>query len=111
MRDQGLLLCRHGEKPVETPKQEGKLAVKDNDVRRGSDGPELSCGKGEKVRVSFALDCTPRVELHQTFATFWICISSATNGKSRISISLKKIQKITQLRLKNTCKKIKYRHK
>jgi putative transposase len=60
MRDEGWLLYRHGEKPVDTRKHEGKVAVKESDVRWCSDGLELSCDNGEKVRVAFALDCCDR---------------------------------------------------
>ena len=60
MRDESWLLYRHGEKPVDTRKHEGKVAVKDSDVRWCSDGLELSCDNGEKVRVAFALDCCDR---------------------------------------------------
>ena len=41
MRDEGWLLYRHGEKTVDTRKHEGKVAVKDSDVRWSSDGLEL----------------------------------------------------------------------
>jgi putative transposase len=60
MRNEGWLLYRHGEKPVDTRKHEGKVAVKESDVRWCSDGLELSCDNGEKVRVAFALDCCDR---------------------------------------------------
>ena len=60
MRDEGWLLYRHSEKPIDTRKHRGKVAVKDSDVRWCSDGLELSCDNGEKVRVAFALDCCDR---------------------------------------------------
>jgi putative transposase len=60
MRDQGWLLYRHGDKPVDTRKHDGKVAVNESDVRWCSDGLELSCDNGEKVRVAFALDCCDR---------------------------------------------------
>jgi putative transposase len=60
MREEGLLLYRHGKKPVDTRKHEGKVAVEESDVRWCSDGLELSCDNGEKVRVAFALDCYDR---------------------------------------------------
>jgi putative transposase len=56
MRDEGWLLYRHGKKPVDTRKLDGKVAVKESDVRWCSVGLELSCDNGEKVRVAFALD-------------------------------------------------------
>ncbi len=36
------------------------MAVKESDVRWCSDGLELSCDNGEKVRVALALDCRDR---------------------------------------------------
>ena len=60
MRDEGWLLYRHGEKPIDTWKHKGKVVVKDSDVRCCSDGLELSCDNGEKVGVAFALDCCDR---------------------------------------------------
>jgi hypothetical protein len=41
MRDEGWLLYRQGEKLVDTRKHEGKVAVKDSDVRWCSDSLEL----------------------------------------------------------------------
>ncbi len=60
MRDEGWLLYRHGEKPVDTRKHEAKVAVKDSDVRWCSDSLGLLCDNGEKVQVAFALDCCGR---------------------------------------------------
>ncbi len=60
IRDEGWLLYRHGEKPVDTRKHEGKVAVKESEVRWCSDGLELSCDNGEKVGVAFTLDCFDR---------------------------------------------------
>jgi putative transposase len=60
MRDEGWLLLRQGQKPLDTRKHEGTVAVKEIDTRRCSDGLELSCDNGERVRVAFALDCCDR---------------------------------------------------
>lgn len=60
MRDEGLLLFRQGHKPMDTRKHEGKVAVKESDTRWCSDGLELACDNGERVRVAFALDCCDR---------------------------------------------------
>ena len=54
------LLYRHDGKPVDTRKHEGRVAVKESDVRWSSDGLELSCDSGERLRVAFALDCCDR---------------------------------------------------
>jgi len=61
MREQGWLLFRQGQKPLDTRKQEGRVAVKESDTRWCSDGLELTCYNGERVRVAFALDSCGRV--------------------------------------------------
>jgi putative transposase len=60
MRDAGWLLFRQGQKPLDTRKHEGQVAVKQSNTRWCSDGLELSCDNGERVRVAFALDCCDR---------------------------------------------------
>ena len=60
MRDNNLLLFRHGNKPRDTRRHDGKVAVQTSNTRWCSDGFELACDNGEKVRVAFALDCCDR---------------------------------------------------
>ena len=60
MRDEGLLLWRQGQRPIDTRKHEGTIAVLESDTRWCSDGLELSCDNGERVRIAFALDCCDR---------------------------------------------------
>ena len=60
MRDEGLLLWRQGQRPIDTSKHEGTIAVLKSDTRWCSDGLELSCDNGEKVRIAFALGCCDR---------------------------------------------------
>lgn len=60
MRDQGLLIYRQGAGPVSTRRHDGKVAVKESNTRWCSDGLELACDNGEKVRIAFALDCCDR---------------------------------------------------
>ena len=60
MRDAGWLLFRQGQKPLDTRKHEGQVAVKQSNTRWCSDGLELSCDNGERVRVAFTLDCCDR---------------------------------------------------
>ena len=59
-RDEGWLLFRQGQKHLDTRKYDGTVAVKERDTRWCSDGLELSCDNGERVRVAFALDCCDR---------------------------------------------------
>ena len=58
MRQHGLLLQRHlgGEKR----RHEGRIAVAERNRRWCSDGFEIGCDNGERVRVAFALDCCDR---------------------------------------------------
>jgi putative transposase len=60
MRDHGLLLYRHGQRPACSRKHDGKVAVGVSNTRWCSDGFEVACDNGERVRVAFALDCCDR---------------------------------------------------
>ncbi|HHL1876655.1 IS3 family transposase [Klebsiella pneumoniae] len=64
MRQNALLLER---KPVIPPSKRahtGKVAVGESNQRWCSDGFGFSCDNGEKLRVTFALDCCYREALH-----------------------------------------------
>jgi putative transposase len=60
MRDHNLLLYRHGCRPVDTRKHEGTGTVDQSNTSWCSDGFEIGCDNGEKVRVAFALDSCDR---------------------------------------------------
>ena len=60
MRDNDLLLYRLGCRPVDTRRHDGTVAVEQSDKRWCSDGFEIACDNGERVRVAFALDCCDR---------------------------------------------------
>jgi putative transposase len=59
MRAHGMLLQRHAG-GVDARRHDGKIAVERSNLRWCSDGFELACDNGEKVRVAFALDCCDR---------------------------------------------------
>jgi putative transposase len=59
MRAHGMLLQRHAG-GAEARRHDGKIAVERSNLRWCSDGFELACDNGEKVRVAFALDCCDR---------------------------------------------------
>jgi putative transposase len=59
MKAHGLLLQRHAG-GVEQRRHDGKIAVARSNLRWCSDGFELACDNGEKVRIAFALDCCDR---------------------------------------------------
>ena len=62
MREHGLLLERHSG-CAEDRRHDGRVAVDRSNLRWCSDGFEIGCDDGEKVRVAFALDCCDREAL------------------------------------------------
>jgi putative transposase len=62
MKARGLLLQRHAG-GAETRRHDGRIAVAQSNLRWCSDGFELGCDNGEKVRVAFAFDCCDREAL------------------------------------------------
>ena len=58
MKVSGLLLARHT--GVDTRQHDGKVAVETRNTRWCSDGFEIPCDNGERVRVAFSLDCCDR---------------------------------------------------
>jgi len=58
MKLHGLLLQRHAGGAER--RHDGKIAVDRSNLRWCSDGFEIGCDNGEKVRVAFALDCCDR---------------------------------------------------
>lgn len=68
MSEHNLLLLH--DKP-ERPKREhkGRIAVAESDMRWCSDGFEFGCDDGEKLRVTFALDCCDREAIDWTAST------------------------------------------
>jgi putative transposase len=58
MKTHGLLLQRHVGGAER--RHDGKIAVERSNLRWCSDGFELACDNGEKVRIAFALDCCDR---------------------------------------------------
>jgi putative transposase len=59
MKLHGLLLPRHSGRGEER-RHDGRIAVTTRNTRWCSDGLEIGCDNGEKVRVAFALDCCDR---------------------------------------------------
>ena len=58
MRDHGLLLSKYAEKPQRT--HEGKVMTLKSNLRWCSDIFEIRCWNGDRVFVSFSLDCCDR---------------------------------------------------
>ena len=73
MKAHGLLLERHtggGEKR----RHDGRVAVDRPDTRWCSDGFEIGCDNGEKVRIAFTLDCCDRE------AISWVATTGGINS-------------------------------
>ncbi|HFE6780967.1 TPA: IS3 family transposase [Klebsiella pneumoniae] len=64
MRQNALLLERKPEIPPSKRAHTGKVAVGESNQRWCSDGFGFSCDNGEKLRVTFALDCCDREALY-----------------------------------------------
>ncbi|MHA1067274.1 IS3 family transposase, partial [Enterobacter ludwigii] len=69
MRQNGLLLERKPAIPPTKRAHTGKVAVGESNQRWCSDGFEFNCDNGEKLRVTFALDCCDREALHWAAST------------------------------------------
>jgi putative transposase len=59
MKTHGLLLERHTGNGAER-RHDGRVAVGRSDTRWCSDGFELGCANGDRVRIAFTLDCCDR---------------------------------------------------
>ena len=69
MRQNALLLERKPAVPPSKRAHTGRVAVKESNQRWCSDGFEFSCDNGERLRVTFALDCCDREALHWAVTT------------------------------------------
>ncbi|HFD2749766.1 TPA: IS3 family transposase [Klebsiella quasipneumoniae subsp. similipneumoniae] len=69
MRQNALLLEQKPAVPPSKRAHTGRVAVKESNQRWCSDGFEFRCDNGEKLRVTFALDCCDREALHWAVTT------------------------------------------
>lgn len=73
MKAHGLLLKRHtGD--GEDRRHDGRIAVDHSNCRWCSDGFEIGCDNGERVRIAFTLDCCDRE------AISWVATTGGING-------------------------------
>ena len=73
MKTHGLLLQRHSGADIER-RHDGRVAVDQSNTRWCSDGFEIGCGNGERVRIAFTLDCCDRE------AISWIATTGGIDG-------------------------------
>ncbi|HAW1155045.1 TPA: IS3-like element IS2 family transposase [Escherichia coli] len=69
MRQNALLLERKPAVPPSKRAHTGRVAVKESNQRWCSDGFEFCCDNGERLRITFALDCCDREALHWAVTT------------------------------------------
>ncbi len=69
MREHGLLLERKPVASLTHQAHKGRVAVKESNQRWCSDGFEFRCDNGEKLRVTFAMDCCDREALDWAAST------------------------------------------
>ncbi|MCZ5104830.1 IS3-like element IS2 family transposase [Escherichia coli] len=69
MRQNALLLERKPAVPPSKRAHTGRVVVKESNQRWCSDGFEFCCDNGERLRVTFALDCCDREALHWAVTT------------------------------------------
>ncbi|WP_407229629.1 IS3 family transposase [Escherichia coli] len=69
MRQNALLLERKPAVPPSKRAHTGRVALKESNQRWCSDGFEFCCDNGERLRVTFALDCCDREALHWAVTT------------------------------------------
>jgi len=90
MKRHGLLLQRHAGGAER--RHDGRIAVSEPNLRWCSDGFEVACDNGERVRIAFALDCCDREAMSfvattagsaaTRFATSWWQPSSIASAAS-----------------------------
>ena len=73
MKAHGLLLQRHSGTGVER-RHDGRVAVDQSDTRWCSDGFEIGCDNGERVRIAITLDCCDRE------AISWVATTGGLDG-------------------------------
>jgi putative transposase len=73
MKRHGLLLTRHTGAGAER-RHDGRVAVDSSDTRWCSDGFEIGCDSGERVRIAFTLDCCDRE------AIAWVATTGGISG-------------------------------
>ncbi|WP_273829058.1 IS3 family transposase [Pseudomonas sp. SBT1-2] len=86
MRDHDLLLERRRKQPGVARRHEGRVAVDTSNTRWCSDGFEFRCEDGEKLRVTFALDCCDRE------AISWVASPNGYSGDDVRDVMLEAIE-------------------
>jgi len=86
MKGHGLLLERHTGTGEER-RHDGRVAVDRPDSRWCSDGFEIGCDNGEKVRVAFTLDCCDRE------AISWVATTGGINSSDIRDLMVESVER------------------
>ncbi|EAB1454715.1 IS3-like element IS2 family transposase [Escherichia albertii] len=87
MRQNALLLERKPAVPPSKRAHTGRVAVKESNQRWCSDGFEFCCDNGERLRVTFALDCCDREALH------WAVTTGGSNSETVQDVMLGAVER------------------
>ena len=94
MREHHLLLHDKSARPKREHK--GKIAVAESDMRWCSDGFEFNCDNGEKLRVTFSLDCCDREAID------WAASTGGYDSSTVQDVMLRSVEKRFGDRLPDT---------
>jgi putative transposase len=86
MKVHGLLLERHTGSGEER-RHDGRVAVEQPDTRWCSDGFEIGCDNGEKVRIAFTLDCCDRE------AISWVATTGGINSSDIRDLMVESVER------------------
>ena len=86
MKVHGLLLERHTGGGEER-RHDGRIAVDRPDTRWCSDGFEIGCDNGEKVRIAFTLDCCDRE------AISWVATTGGINSSDIRDLMIESVER------------------
>jgi len=86
MKAHGLLLERHTGAGEER-RHDGRVAVDRPDTRWCSDGFEIGCDNGEKVRIAFTLDCCDRE------AISWVATTGGINSSDIRDLMIESVER------------------
>ena len=87
MKAHGLLLQRHTGGGEER-RHDGRVAVERPDTRWCSDGFEIGCDNGEKVRIAFTLDCCDRE------AISWVATTGGINSSDIRDLMVESVERL-----------------
>ncbi len=86
MKAHDLLLQRHSGAGIER-RHDGRVAVDQTDTRWCSDGFEIGCDNGERVRIAFTLDCCDRE------AISWIATTGAIDSNDIRDLMVESVER------------------